>query len=326
MEFKDLEVIVLTYNRADYLKIMLESLCNQTATGFVIKVLNNASTDNTVNVVNDIIKKYPERNIILITNEKNLGNPGNFKKSQEIAEDKYKYTAVFHDDDAIHPEYINTAMQLFYKHPQAVICSANLEPLCVVSNHNWAPLDKNYHIYSSKDGIYLHMLVNRPSFASDIYKTDCYKKIKYYPEKYGKLHDIIFMFESNCIGDMIYIQGNAIRYRIAPTCDSNNFENGPFPQEVIAVIKRISELNQNHKFFGGYLLNSFAQMLYDWSYLDKYITYDEFCSRLVKEGVFSKFEHSLYSNKITRFFFKTCIKFRKKHYRHIIKNKYGKRI
>ena len=326
MEFKDLEVIVLTYNRASFLEIMLESLCKQTAKGFDIKVLNNASTDNTIEVVNNIIRKNPERNITLITNEKNLGNPGNFKRSQEIAEDKYKYTAIFHDDDAIHPEYINTAMQLFYKHPEAVICSANLEALCDVSNYNWVPLDKNYHIYSKKDAIYLHMLVNRPSFASDIYKTECYKKIKYYPEKYGKLHDIIFMFESNCIGDMIYIQGNAIRYRIAPTCDSNNFENGPFPQEVIAVIKRISELNQNHKFFGGYLLNNFAKMLYDWSYLDKYLTYNEFCLKLIKEGVFTKFEHFLYKNKIVSKLFKLVTKYRKKAYKHKIKCRYGKRI
>lgn len=43
MECKNLNVMVLTYNRADYLKIMLGSLCTQNATGFKIKVLNNRS-------------------------------------------------------------------------------------------------------------------------------------------------------------------------------------------------------------------------------------------------------------------------------------------
>ena len=37
MNWKNLDVIVLTYNRASYLKIMLESLCVQTATGFNIR-------------------------------------------------------------------------------------------------------------------------------------------------------------------------------------------------------------------------------------------------------------------------------------------------
>ena len=84
MEYKNLDVFVLTYNRAEYLKIMLDSLCTQTATGFNIKVLNNCSTDNTIEVVKDIQKKHPERNIQIITNEKNLGNAGNFKRSQEL--------------------------------------------------------------------------------------------------------------------------------------------------------------------------------------------------------------------------------------------------
>lgn len=111
MEYKNLDVFVLTYNRAEYLKIMLDSLCTQTATGFNIKVLNNCSTDNTIEVVKDIQKKHPERNIQIITNEKNLGNAGNFKRSQELANNEY--TAIFHDDDAIHPEYIETAMEIF---------------------------------------------------------------------------------------------------------------------------------------------------------------------------------------------------------------------
>lgn len=72
--------------------------------------MNNVSTDNTIKVVEKIIDKYPLRTIEIITNEKNLGNPGNFKKSQAIATNEY--TAIFHDDDAIHPEYIDRAMSL----------------------------------------------------------------------------------------------------------------------------------------------------------------------------------------------------------------------
>jgi len=127
MECNNLDVIVLTYNRAEYLKIMLESLCTQTATGFNIKVLNNCSTDNTLEVIKEVQKKYPERKIEVITNEKNLGNPGNFKRSQEIASNEY--TAIFHDDDAIHPEYIETAMEIFRESSDVVMCSGNLVAL-----------------------------------------------------------------------------------------------------------------------------------------------------------------------------------------------------
>ena len=48
MECTNLDVFVLTYNRAEYLRIMLDGLCTQTAKGFKIKILNNCSTDNTL--------------------------------------------------------------------------------------------------------------------------------------------------------------------------------------------------------------------------------------------------------------------------------------
>lgn len=111
MNGENLDVIVLTYNRCNYLKIQLESLCNQTLKGFRIVVLNNCSTDNTLDVVQHIKSKYPDREIIVKTNSTNLGNPGNFQMSQKIPE--RKYVAVFHDDDAVHPEYLELVMQIF---------------------------------------------------------------------------------------------------------------------------------------------------------------------------------------------------------------------
>ena len=152
MECNNLDVIVLTYNRAEYLRIMLESLCTQTATGFNIKVLNNCSTDNTIEVVKEIQEKYQERNIQIITNEKNLGNPGNFKKSQEVADNEY--VAIFHDDDAVHPEYLETAMSLFKKHKDAVMCCCGSDVKYNINNNNWDILEKNYFYYRCKDNAY----------------------------------------------------------------------------------------------------------------------------------------------------------------------------
>lgn len=323
MEYKNLDVFVLTYNRANYLKIMLESLCNQTAKGFNIKVLNNASTDNTIEIVDAIKAQYPDRNIELITHKENIGNPNNFKKSQELS--KNEYTAVFHDDDAIHPEYISTAMQLLKRHKNAVMCTGDLQALWNVTNDNFDGLSKDYFLYPKQDGVYLNLLINRPCFASNIYKTEAYKKITYYPEKYGKLHDIIFMLELNELGDVVFIQGRCIRYRLHANMDSNTLETGPFPEEILNIISRIKELN-NHKLLGQYLLYLFAKFLFEWSFLDNYLTWKEFVNKLIDISVFTKTDLFLYNNKITRFLFKKLVKIRKKYYRHIIKNKYGKRF
>lgn len=73
MTGEDLDVLVLTYNRSRYLKIQLEGLCEQTLKGFRIIVLNNCSTDDTLLVIEEVKNKYPERDIDVVINEKNLG-------------------------------------------------------------------------------------------------------------------------------------------------------------------------------------------------------------------------------------------------------------
>ncbi len=302
MEYKNLDVFVLTYNRADYLKIMLQSLCNQTATGFNIKILNNASTDNTEDVVNEFIKKYPQRNITLITNETNIGNPANFEKSRQLASNEY--TAVFHDDDAIHPEYIDCAMQLFKNHPEAVLCGGEMDVLWNVSNDNYHLLRNDYMLYPKEDGVYLNLLFKRPSFPSYIYKTEAYKKVEYHFDKYGKICDIILVHEISKLGDIIFMPDFCIRYRVHPNMDSNNLATGPFPDEVINIIKRIKELNTNHKFCGQYLLYNFMQFLFNWCALSKYLSWHDFLKKLKDEKVFTNIELYCYKKSFT----KSCIK------------------
>lgn len=102
MNYPELDVLVLTYNRANYLRIVLEAIFNSIASWRKTIIINNASTDNTLAVIDEMRSIYPNRIIEVVNNSKNLGNPGNFFRSQEIADNRY--VAIFHDDDAIHPE------------------------------------------------------------------------------------------------------------------------------------------------------------------------------------------------------------------------------
>lgn len=121
MNYNNLDVIIPTYNRAKFLDIALDAVCSSTAGFRKIIVLNNHSTDNTIQVVKNAQQKFQDRCIEVITNEKNIGNYNNFKKTQEISDNEY--VAVFHDDDAIHPEYIERAMSILTKDNTLVCCS-----------------------------------------------------------------------------------------------------------------------------------------------------------------------------------------------------------
>ncbi len=296
MEYKNLDVFVLTYNRAEYLRVMLESLCTQTAKGFNIKVLNNCSTDNTLEVIEEIKKKYPDRNISVITNEKNLGNPGNFKRSQELAENEY--TAIFHDDDAIHPEYIETAMKLFDKHKDAVMCCCSSDVKYNINNENWDCMDKSYYLFPVKNNTYFQLLVSRPNFATDIYKTEAYKKASYRPDLYGKCHDICFILDICQIGSIINLLGYGIRYRIHGGSDSQNYATGPFPREIANVLAYLKQMMKGH-ILSQPLLWNFAFFLYKWSKINKYMAWKKFSKISAEKDcvrLFSPIERKIFSN------------------------------
>lgn len=326
MDCKNLDIFVLTYNRAEYLRIMLDSLCTQTATGFTIKVLNNCSTDNTLDIIQEVQNKYPERKIEVITHEKNLGNFGNFKCSQELAQNEY--TAIFHDDDAIHPEYIETAMKIFQENKEVVMCSGNLIGLWNVDNTDWGILDKNYFLYPKEDGLYFNFLLQRPTFASNIYKTEIYKKVQYHPEKYGKLHDVVFMLEINKIGAVAFILGCCIKWQQSPSNDSNTFKNGPFPNEIANIINDIYRLTPKHKFLLKPLLWNFAFFLYRWSELKRYETWTQFKKRLLRKegGSFRPLELFLFQQKSYIDFFNKLITKRADKYRRKVFKAYDSRF
>lgn len=209
--YPNLDVFILTYNRADYLKQMIESLCVQTAQGFTIKILDNASNDNTTSVINELKNKYKNRNIIHIRNEKNLGLFGNFAQSQKIASNDF--TAVFHDDDIVHPELIETLMNLFNKHPRAVMASCGYSTLYNPDSNNWPILNKSYYLWEAGRGEDFTLMLQNWCFAAMIYKTSAYKQIPYRPDLYGIIFDHPFLLEINKLGESILLCDHGLRYR-----------------------------------------------------------------------------------------------------------------
>ena len=82
--------------------LSIESLLNQSAGVSKITVLDNESTDNTFSVV----ERFSSRGVRYIRTK---GFLGNFKKAQEIASGKY--VMLFHDDDILHPLYLELALR-----------------------------------------------------------------------------------------------------------------------------------------------------------------------------------------------------------------------
>lgn len=104
-------IIMPTYNRADYLKKAVQSVLDQTFTDFEIIVINNYSTDDTL----DVISAFNDNRIKVI----NFKNEGIIAKSrnQGIIQSVGKYIAFLDDDDLWYPDKLELQIKYLDEHP-----------------------------------------------------------------------------------------------------------------------------------------------------------------------------------------------------------------
>ena len=90
-------VFMPVYNSEKYLKEALDSIINQTYKNLEILLVDDGSTDHSVN----IIKSYSDRRIRLIENGENKGIP--YTRNVGLMEATGKYIAIMDSDDISHP-------------------------------------------------------------------------------------------------------------------------------------------------------------------------------------------------------------------------------
>ncbi|MDR1123022.1 MAG: glycosyltransferase family 2 protein [Elusimicrobiota bacterium] len=121
-----LSVCIPTYNRARFLSALLDSIYAQKTPEIEVVVSDNASTDNT----REIVKKYPD--IIYRRSGKNLGFDANVLRAVALA--KGKYCWLVGDDDALAEgalEYLlqNIKSNYAFYAVAADLCDGELKPL-----------------------------------------------------------------------------------------------------------------------------------------------------------------------------------------------------
>ena len=90
-----ISVIMAAYNSAKYLDESIDSILNQTFKDFEFIIINDASTDDSLKILQRIQEKY--KKIILVNNEKNIGPAASRNIGFRMA--KGKYIAILDADD-----------------------------------------------------------------------------------------------------------------------------------------------------------------------------------------------------------------------------------
>lgn len=276
------------------LKETLKSICEQSAVGFDIIVLDNASTDNTAAIVEEIKKEYPDRNIVFKTLEENIGGMNNFNRAR-LSVNK-EWAMLFHDDDLIHPEYIKRAMDALRKNPDAVMASCTFKNYEEPNAENWETFKDDYYIGDVKYFATLMFGSMLQNFASTIYKSSLLKEIEPDNKLYGKISDRPYMLAVASHGKSIVLKPPYIRYRNHPGQDTNTSKTGPFAPEWFAFLNCYKSILGNSWFDKyGIIYNLFVQsklkMGYYWmSSVHSQMKFKEFKRLAVENNVIRKFE------------------------------------
>lgn len=106
-------ICVPTYNAAGTVRETLESILSQTYQNLIVHVSDNASTDDTIKIIESIA----DARITIHRHEVNVGGEGNFNRCIQYAVGRY--TAIFHADDLYEPEMVERQVEFLEQHPRA---------------------------------------------------------------------------------------------------------------------------------------------------------------------------------------------------------------
>ena len=115
-------VVTSVYNGEAYLEECVNSILNQTFKDFEYIILNNGSTDRTL----EILDGYSDPRFRIIHQE-NLGVPKSLNKGISLC--RTDLMAHLDADDYVHPQWLEKHIEFMTQNPDVVICSSRFEEL-----------------------------------------------------------------------------------------------------------------------------------------------------------------------------------------------------
>lgn len=119
---KKVSVVIPNYNYENYIEERIDSILMQTYPIHELIILDDCSTDNSVNKIEEIIKKHPDVNIKFVKNEKNSGSVfSQWQKAFSLSTGDYVWIA--EADDSCSHYFLENVMKGF-ESPNVVLSYA----------------------------------------------------------------------------------------------------------------------------------------------------------------------------------------------------------
>ena len=228
----NIEIVILTYNRSYLLRDTIKSIINQTAPGSNIIVYDNGSTDNTMVVVEEFLGY----GVSYIKNNVN-NHLGAWNEIKNIC--SREWLIVFHDDDIMHPEYIQSALHMINKYPNISLVCSNMYQFENISDIKLEmDLGIAHYNFDKLSGFANLLYKGFPiPFCSAIYKTSVFKLLNVEFDIFDKMFDRPFMMNASAYGSVVVLKRKYIYVRKHTNQDSCTISNGKYTNAIISLNK-----------------------------------------------------------------------------------------
>ena len=120
-----ISVIILTKNRAEKLRVALDSVARQSLREFEVVVVNDGSTDSTLEVI-EKFKNSTIGRLKVITHEISQGITAS--RQEALQQSTGEYVAILDDDDEwVDPNKLKKQAEFLDKHPEVVLCGGGIK-------------------------------------------------------------------------------------------------------------------------------------------------------------------------------------------------------
>jgi glycosyltransferase involved in cell wall biosynthesis len=214
----DLQVYLPTFNRPELLRKTISSVLAQTVPVEHLCVLDNGGFAET----REMLMEF-EGSGVEYRDTREFGLWGNLIAAQKFLESKY--VLLLHDDDLIHPEYLNVVLQVMDKHTSVNLLTANVAPWDIdQAPVDLPPLSQTGHLFSVSEYATYAYNAGHPSYSLAVYKRDAFKTLNISAnfDRYGKWGDVPLMLESIKNGKAAVLTDACGWMGIHPEQDSNN--------------------------------------------------------------------------------------------------------
>ena len=119
----DLEIILITFNRAKKLNFTLESISKSRLRNYKITIIDNASTDNTAEICSQFKRDWPTNDFRYIRRPNNVGATVQAITAYELASSEYFW--IICDDDEMNLQKFELVEDVLADHkPDILICGS----------------------------------------------------------------------------------------------------------------------------------------------------------------------------------------------------------